>query len=312
MDLNGNLGRRFGSLGLALDGLSTQVTASASAGFHIDGDEASRAEKYAIKVLQALGLPRQLSLSVNNAIPAHAGLGSGTQLALAIATAIAELFGLDRDLRELAAVTGRGQRSGIGIGVFETGGFIFDGGLAPTTVVPPLLARFEFPQDWWAILVCDDTHQGLNGVAEIAAFESIQPMNQATAAELCRLTLMGVFPAIVESDFRSFSTHIATIQQAIGEHFGACQGGQFTSPAVAAAISWIQQTHGVTGVGQTSWGPTGFAFVEGAAPVNQILKALSSRFSGVSGLRFSAHQACNRGAKIAHEEQSNAASMASA
>lgn len=310
VDLNGNLGRRFGSLGLALNGLSTQVTAEASSGFYIEGDDSIRAEDYALKILHGFGLPRRLRLTVKSAIPVHAGLGSGTQLALAVATAIAELFSLDCDTQQLAALTGRGHRSGIGIGVFETGGFVFDGGHAPTTIVPPVLARFEFPQQWRVLLVRDEAYQGLSGAAEVIAFESIKPMDEALAARLCRRTLLGVFPALVESDFGSFSDHIATIQQAVGAHFGAYQGGQFTSPAVADAVEWVQRTHSVTGVGQTSWGPTGFAFVEGEAQALQILEALTNRYHDDTGLRCSVHQAHNDGAAIAREERSNTASVA--
>jgi len=310
VDLNGGLGRRFGSLGLALEGLSTTVTAQSSPGFRVDGDDAARAEKYAVRTLQAFGLPRQLALTVESAIPAHAGLGSGTQLALAVAVAIAQLFGVERNIRDFASITGRGQRSGIGIGAFEAGGFVMDGGLADDTAVPPLLARFDFPDEWRVILVCDGNHQGLSGAAEVSAFESIQPMHQATAAELCRLTLMGVFPALVEHNFASFSTHIATIQTLIGEYFGPCQGGQFTSASVAEAIAWVKETHAVSGVGQTSWGPTGFAFVEDAARAQRITDELAQRFAGTTDLSFSVHRGRNRGANVERTEQLNSPTVA--
>ncbi len=310
VDLNGNLGRRFGSLGLALKGFSTQVTAETSSGFNIEGDDSARAQDYALRILRGFGLPRRLQLSVKSTIPVHAGLGSGTQLALGVATALAEMFGLDGKLPELAALTGRGQRSGIGIGVFETGGFVFDGGHASTTVVPPVLARFEFPKSWCVILIRDVTHQGLSGAAEVNAFESIKPMDEDLAGALCRRTLLGVFPALIERDFASFSDHIATIQRAIGSHFGAYQGGQFTSSAVADAVHWIERTHHVTGIGQTSWGPTGFAFVEGETQARQILEAFSHRYDGDASLRFSMHYGHNAGASIVRAEQSTAATVA--
>ena len=121
VDLNGNLGRRFGSLGLGLNGLSTRVTAEHSGSFYVDGDDSIRAKDYALRVLRGLGLPHHLRLSVKSSIPVHAGLGSGTQLALAVASAITELFGLDCEIQQRAALTGRGQRSGIGIGVDAAG-----------------------------------------------------------------------------------------------------------------------------------------------------------------------------------------------
>ena len=312
VDLNGSLGRRFGSLGLALDGFSTRVCAEASGGFNVTGDDSVRAQAYALKILHSFGLPQRLQLSVSSAIPVHAGLGSGTQLALSVATALAELFGLDCDLRELAVLTGRGHRSGIGIGVFETGGFVFDGGHAPTTVVPPVLARFEFPHPWRVILIRHEASEGLSGAAEVAAFESIEPMDEAVAAALCRRTLLGVFPALVERDFVSFSEHIAAIQRAVGAHFGAYQGGQFTSPSVADAVAWVERAHKITGVGQTSWGPTGFAIVEGEVQARHILDELMYRYPDDTGVFCSVHQGYNAGASIVREERSSAASAASA
>lgn len=311
VDLNGDLGRRFGSLGLALDDLSTTVQAERAARFSVVGDDIGRAQKYAERSLQAFGLPPQLALRVGSEIPAHAGLGSGTQLALAIAAAIAELFDLDRDIRDLAELTGRGRRSGIGVGVFEAGGFVFDGGHAQTTAVPPLLCRFEFPQDWRVILICDSTQQGLNGSAEVSAFETLQPMQRDLAAELCRVTLMGVFPALVERAFATFSRHIAAIQAAIGEYFSPCQGGPYTSPDVAAAIEWVTVAHGLVGVGQTSWGPTGFAFVENAAQAQRICAELADRYTGTSGLSFTVHRGRNRGADIALSAEKDPATVAS-
>ncbi len=310
VDLNGNLGRRFGSLGLGLNGLSTRVTAERSGSFYVDGDDSVRAKDYALRVLRGLGLPHHLRLSVKSSIPVHAGLGSGTQLALAVASAITELFGLDCEIQQRAVLTGRGQRSGIGIGVFETGGFVFDGGHAPTTIVSPVVARFEFPQQWQVILVWDEAQQGLSGAAEMTAFEVIQAMDEALAATLCRRMLLGVFPALVERDFESFSDHISAIQQAMGAHFGPSQGGQFTSAAVADAIRWVQQTHRIVGVGQTSWGPTGFAFVDGEAQAGQLLEALTHRYQDVASLRYSVHRVDNNGATIMREEISGSASLA--
>ena len=49
-------------------------------------------------------------------------------MALAVGTAISKLYQLPLGLREIAALTERGARSGIGIGAFAQGGLIVDGG----------------------------------------------------------------------------------------------------------------------------------------------------------------------------------------
>jgi len=304
VDLNGDSGRKFGSLGLAITGLSTVVRAERAAAFGVGGTDAARAEKYARAVLRALDLDDRIALDIEQAIPTHCGLGSGTQLALTVAAAITAVYGLDRSAAELARLTARGARSGIGIGVFESGGFVFDGGRAATTEVPPVLARFDFPADWCVILVADDEHQGLSGSAERAAFESTPAMAAGEAAALCRATLMGVFPALVETDFTTFSRSIATIQHAIGNYFGPSQGGQYSSPRVQTAMMDIAGEHGLTGIGQTSWGPTGFAFVDSRAAAEKILESLRDRYRKVNGLHFSVHCGRNHGAVITAAESS--------
>ena len=88
-------------------------------------------------------------ISVQSAPEEHVGLGVGTQLSLAVARAVLELAGLpDPGPAELARLTGRGARSGIGLHGFQHGGLIVDGGRKREGAVPPLLARASFPDDW--------------------------------------------------------------------------------------------------------------------------------------------------------------------
>ena len=120
VDLSGDLGRKFGSLGLAIEGLSTIVSATRSQSLTATGLESARTLGYARDVLASLQLDPCVALEVHTAIPAHAGLGSGTQLALAVASAITTVCDFERSVPELAGLTGRGARSGIGIGVFAS------------------------------------------------------------------------------------------------------------------------------------------------------------------------------------------------
>ena len=61
-----------------------------------------------------------LRIDIEEAIPSHCGLGSGTQIALATAAAFCALFGLTASVPELARGLERGARSGIGSGVGGT------------------------------------------------------------------------------------------------------------------------------------------------------------------------------------------------
>ncbi len=128
LDLNGSLGRRYGSVGLAVDAPSTEITASLADDFEAVGPEQQRVLQLLKRCSEALGLTGRYRIEVNSAIPAHAGLGSGTQLALAIGTALMRLEGLTITPQQIGDLAGRGARSAIGIAAFEGGGFIVDGG----------------------------------------------------------------------------------------------------------------------------------------------------------------------------------------
>ena len=79
------------------------------------------------------------------AIPAHTGLGSGTQLALAWAWAWPAGRPRGHRARGRRLCWSAARRSGIGIGAFQHGGFILDGGSAADGAPPPVTARLPFP-----------------------------------------------------------------------------------------------------------------------------------------------------------------------
>jgi beta-RFAP synthase len=258
VDMHGGLGRRFGSLGLSVSDVATRLVASRSPRTHADGIGAERALSYAQTVLERLGLGDGVAIRLQQVIPEHAGLGSGTQMGLAVAAAIARLHGLELPPAELATLTGRGLRSGIGIGVFTEGGFIVDGGRGATTVVPPVIARLAFPEAWRILLIFDRDRQGVHGAREVQAFAELPEMSSRRAGDLCRSVLVQMLPALAERDFEAFASAVTTVQDAMGDLFGSAQGGRYTSPQVAEVLGWMRQ-QGVRGVGQSSWGPTGFA-----------------------------------------------------
>jgi beta-ribofuranosylaminobenzene 5'-phosphate synthase len=77
---------------------------------------------------------------------------------------------------------------------------------------------------------------------------------------LCRLALLGIFPAVVAEDFRAFGAALTDFNCRSGELFAPVQGGPYASSRIASVIAWLRQ-QGAEGVGQSSWGPTIFAFV---------------------------------------------------
>lgn len=295
LDMSGDLGRRFGGLGLALSEVQTRLSVQRAKGIAAEGPSSERAARSAEALLQALGIAQGVRIQVHEAIPEHAGLGSGTQLSLAVGAALARLFERDCHLPALAQATRRGLRSGIGIGTFDSGGFVVDGGHGEHTMIPPVIAQMPFPEEWRVIVILDRARRGLNGAAESAAFKRLAPMAPETAGRLCRLLVMQVLPALAERDFVPFSAGIAAIQDTVGDHFASLQGGRYTSPAVAEVLDWLR-AQGVTGLGQSSWGPTGFGLCEDPAEAERLVRAARPRWA--DSLTFLACMAQNRGAQV--------------
>jgi len=298
LDPGASLGRRYGSIGLAIDGLVTRVDALAHGELEVSGADAGRARVITERVLGHYGLPPRLRLTVDAAIPAHAGLGSGTQLALAVATAVTRLFGQHRAAAELAAVLERGRRSGIGLNLFEHGGLVVDGGRGVATRTPPLLSRVAVPAAWRVVLVCDDAAAGLSGGDELAAFKALPSFGQAAAAHLCHLTLMQILPAAAEGDFPAFARAVGEVQALLGDHFANVQSGRFTSARVGRAIEFLARECQLAGIGQSSWGPTGFAFAADAATAHAALARLELEPALLDGLAVRVCALRNDGARV--------------
>jgi beta-RFAP synthase len=296
LDISGTLGRRFGSIGLALDRPVTSLTIRAAGERRIQGPVAERAARLLAIMCRHLGIPDSHELVVHQAIPPHAGLGSGTQLALAVAASLRALHGLPLDPRDDALLLDRGARSGIGIGIFEEGGLVVDGGRDALNRVPPVVARLRFPSSWRVLLVFDDRRQGIHGEAELQAFRDLPDFPQARAAHLCHLVLMRILPALAEEEPVAFGAGIAELQTEVGRHFGASQGGLFASPAVGEAIRYLAARGGF-GPGQSSWGPTGFVFADSADAAAQ-LSAIFRREARFEALRLLVASANNRGATV--------------
>ncbi len=295
MDMNGELGRNFGGLGLTLAGFNTRLTVSASDEITATGPSSKRAMKYAKLLLEKYAPDRSVNIEIHEAIPSHAGLGSGTQMGLAVCSAIAHLFDLDIDITAIAKLTDRGARSGIGVGAFQQGGFIVDGGRGGKTIVPPVICRMAFPEQWRLILIFDNQKIGLNGSSEKSAFKKLPPMDPGISGNLCRTVLMRVLPALVESNIQDFGKGITHVQQMVGDYFANYQGGRFSSNLVADALSWMED-QGITGIGQSSWGPTGFALVENEVEANRLVKKATKASN--KELIFEVCQASNKGASI--------------
>lgn len=304
IDLHGGLGRRFGSIGLSLEEPAMAARVRPALEFEAQGPGAERALECARRVAEGLGIKTGVAIQMLEAIPEHAGLGSGTQRALAIGMATAQAYGRRLTVREAAALVNRGKRSGIGIAAFEQGGFLVDGGVGMHAQIPPLLARMDFPAQWDVLLVMDPALHGAYGAQETQAFMDLPPFPAIEAAAIARLVLMKVLPGLAELDLEAFGSGIREIQQMLGAHFAPAQGGSmYTSQRVGSVMDWLE-SRGVQCVGQSSWGPTGFAVVESGTGTAKLVEEVRHI---APGLEYRICKARNQGSEIRLETMTEAA-----
>jgi beta-RFAP synthase len=306
LDPAGSLGRRFGSLGLVIDGPQTVLElgrAERDRFAAAPGAEAAleRARIHVETLRRATACRVPVALRLRSALPAHAGLGSGTQLALAVGRAFCTAFDLPLANAQLALLLRRGARSGVGIAGFDAGGLLLDGGPRADGTPASLLARVAMPPAWRAILVLDPRARGLSGPGEKAALAALAPLPRATAADICHQVLMRVLPGAAGAEFAPFAAGVSRMQEVLGAHFAPAQGGRaFTSDAVGRLLQWIAG-QAEAGIGQSSWGPTGFAFLPSEAEATRVLAAARSAGVVDPQVEVLVVRARNQGALVADE-----------
>lgn len=302
LDPNASLGRRFASLGLVIDAFATRLEISPARETSVASDDprqhdaVRRLARHLDTLQRETGWSQPMQVRLRSAPPAHSGFGSGTQLALALGRAFCAVHGLELSTRRLAAMLGRGERSGVGIAGFDQGGLLLDGGPGPGGTPAPVLARLDFPAAWRVLLVLDKRTDGLSGAAERAAMDQLAPFPRELAADLCHQVLLKVLPAVIEQRFEPFAEGVSRIQSQIGDYFAPAQGGSmYTSAAVAVFMDWLR-TQGPAGLGQSSWGPTGFAVLPSEAEARRLIALAQEQRAVDPALRLVVCGANNRGA----------------
>lgn len=297
IDLNGDLGRLYGGLGIGINRPNVVLEAEHAENLNVKGEKKEHVKTLAKRFFETYNIKLNACINVKKVISEHIGLGSGTQLTLAVATALAKLFNIKASVQELAEAMGRGKRTSVGTTIFEQGGFVVDGGKSSIKKrFPATIFRQPFPQNWRFVVAVPNVNKGLAKTEENAAFETLSPMKAEDSGKICRLTMMKLLPALVEHDIESFGEALTQIQIIIGDYFGEVQGGTYASQTATEGIVLMQKL-GVYGVGQSSWGPTfyGLTKKEKAKKIELKVKTFLRKNGG--GQVFTA-TANNRGAYI--------------
>jgi beta-ribofuranosylaminobenzene 5'-phosphate synthase len=261
--------RLYGGVGVALD--EPRVVVEAARAHAVDADpELHESVATACDLLDVPGARVRLV----EGLPRHVGLGSGTQHALAALAAVAGAYDRDPAVRERAPALGRGGRSGVGVATFETGGAVVDAG-HPTErftttppargewTVPPVLARHAVPDDWRFLLVVPGG-EGKSGETEDASMRTaVERADPAIADELSTLLVRRLLPALAAGDREAFGAAVGEFGRLNGAWYADEQGGVYRPPA-GELVAALGDSPAVTGVGQSSWGPTVYGVTDRA------------------------------------------------
>ena len=234
----------------------------------------------------------------------HSGLGTGTQTACAIATAIVAWHQLSTDNAQarnlgqlqnvssmqahklwqhfdnqphaaLSSASGRGKRSHIGIAGFLYGDWIYDQGQPGTLIYDSAVQKdrctkvFQFPEAWSVIQIQDPQRQGLSGEQEQASFDRSKQYQSNIPAQLLTLAEEDIIPSLQQVNFKRFAAAITTYNALAGNLFV-----EQRSDAVDDPLRSLLLNSGYSALGQSSWGPTRWIVIDSPAVTTHQLAQL--------------------------------------
>ncbi|HEV3340257.1 MAG TPA: hypothetical protein VG125_07865 [Pirellulales bacterium] len=278
--------RQFGGAGAMIADPSLRLTIGGSDRFHVSGPLRDRVERCIAHLSRQATWwpsghrdvlrPPPIRVEIESAPPQHAGLGSGTQLGMALARGLAAWFDTPAQTAEsLAQAVGRGQRSAVGIHGACWGGFLVESGKLRGEEISPLISRTALPDDWRFAIVIPNEGTGLCGDAEQRAFDRLPPVRPETTAALCRELVCEMMPAAQVGDFDRFSEGLFRYGRLAGECFAVEQGGVYAGAVVERLVERCRAL-GVRGVGQSSWGPTVFALCRDEREAKELIATLAA------------------------------------
>jgi beta-ribofuranosylaminobenzene 5'-phosphate synthase len=276
IDMRGDLGRKYGSVGVAIREPRLIISATRSSTLKAIGPRSSRVLEFAKIILDDAGIIEGVDFHVRKDIPEHRGFGSGTQLALAVGTSISRLFDLNLDVENLIIKLSRSKVSGIGAHTFQHGGFIVDGGrnVNKLSSTPPLVFHSDIPLNWRFVIGIPEINQAaMSGEMEKEAFKTFEPPSQERVGEVARIVLMKMIPSVIEKDIVAFGESMTDLDFKFGEYWLKVQGGRFSHPIIEAGVNHLLKS-GSYGVGQSSWGPAFYGLADGEKHARELTENL--------------------------------------
>jgi beta-ribofuranosylaminobenzene 5'-phosphate synthase len=238
---------------------------------------------------------KNFHFSLKRYYPSHVGLGSKTQLSLAIATAIMKLKQINNiSIKELTRLMERGGTSGIGWRGFTSGGFIVDAGhefgvgkeketylpsSASTSADPALtIFRHPIPEHWRFVLVIPNIKKGAYGDEEVSIFQTHAPIPKTEVNEVSHQILMKIIPGILKKDIVCFGEGLKRIQSIGFKRIEI----ELQHDIVKNILKFFKE-YKVKAYGMSSFGPSVVAITESDEEANVLLREVQKLISGYGG-----------------------------
>ncbi len=315
IDENGYTGRVDGGIGFMVDRPNVLLETSNSADeFRIECNRYYKESVHVInekasRVFKAFNISnKNFHFNLTRYYPSHVGLGSKTQLSLAIAAAITKLKDINIPIRDLTKIVSRGGTSGVGWKGFEEGGFILDGGhdfgsgkeketflpsSASTSADPAItILRYPIPENWRFVLVIPNVKKGAYGDNEVEVFQKHAPIPKEEVNEVSHQILMKIVPGIIKNNLKCFGEGLKRIQS-IG--FKKIEIG--LQDDVVKDLLKFFETYGTKAYAMSSFGPSVVGITESYGEALKLKRAVRKHIQSVGGYIFICRPN-NTGAKI--------------
>jgi len=219
---------------------------------------------------------RDVEVMVNGFLRHNVGLGSKTRITLATYLALKTYLNLSFDMSDITKLLGR-KISGVGVYSFLYGNLVVDSGLDindKDLTLPKLVGVYEVPSNWYLIIALPE---GVKGLSEFEEGPILSNVGEFPKQELLYKEYVKLITALTLKDFNTFTQSLTNIQQLTGEYFSKFQGSIFTHEVSEEVVN-IMKSEGVRGIGQSSWGPTTYGFIDNYVKALSVKSAITTYF----------------------------------
>ncbi len=269
----------FGGLGVMVRQPETRLTIESCSAFECDAGLLARVHPVLERLMRVSGQSERPAVRVRlmHQPPPHSGFGSGTQLSLAIAEGLGRFMGAIEGLsneRLACQIADRGKRSAVGVHGYFHGGLIFETG-SEASQLNAIAERVVLDPDWRVVLLrSKDSAPAVCGETEAEQFNQLGNATNVSKQFLYQIAADEVLPAARQRNFESFTDAVGRFNYTSGMLFASLQGGPYNGNAVTDLIERLTAA-GVSGVGQSSWGPGVFAWCQNESDAQSLANEFS-------------------------------------